>query len=174
MKAVIALVVAVGLLAVVAAIWIGARVKEPTVVAKPYEEGLRYDEKRKAAAASAQAARAGVEDAARAADEVGQVALDLEPLPPRAMSDLTFVARVTRQGAPLDGAAVEVALSMPGMYMGENRVALAPAGGGTYRGKGVLVRCPSGKRTWQADVEARPGDGGAPIRGRFTFEVVER
>jgi hypothetical protein len=90
------------------------------------------------------------------------------------MAELTFTVGVRRDGVPLEAADVEIALEMPGMYMGENRVALAPAGGGTYRGTGTVVRCPSGKRTWEATVTARPADGGAPLERRFAFEVADR
>ena len=59
------------------------------------------------------------------------------------------------------------------MYMGENRVRLAALGGGRYQGRGVLVRCPSGRRGWVAEVEV-PSAGGPPLRATFTFEASER
>jgi hypothetical protein len=34
----------------------------------------------------------------------------------------------------------------------------------------VLVRCPSGRRRWAAEVEL-PAAGGAPLRATFVFEV---
>jgi hypothetical protein len=100
---------------------------------------------------------------------------------------------VSRGGGPVEGAEVALELSMPGMYMGENRVALAPLGGGRYRGKAVLVRCASGRRDWVAEVAVRlpAGEGGggagarvgateggaagepAALRVRFPFEVAE-
>ena len=43
-----AAVVIAGLGAVVGTIWIGSQVKEQTVVADPYEEGLRHDAERHA------------------------------------------------------------------------------------------------------------------------------
>jgi hypothetical protein len=58
------------------------------------------------------------------------------------------------------------------MFMGENRVALARAADGAWRGKGVVVRCASGGRRWEATVELRP-PGGAAIVRTFPFEVAE-
>jgi hypothetical protein len=175
MKAVIAAVAAAGLGSVALTIWIGSRVREPTVVANPYEEGLRYDETRRQAAAAADraAAGAGLDDAARAMEGAPRIELDVTPRPPRAMTELTFTARVLRGGEPVEGADVAVELTMPGMYMGENRIALAPQGGGAYQGRGTVVRCPSGKRQWQVDVQARPKDGGKPITARFPLEVED-
>ena len=54
---------------------------------------------------------------------------------------------------------------MPGMQMGENRVALAPAGAGAWTGKAVLVACPSGRRDWIAEVTV---PGAAPLRFPLT------
>jgi hypothetical protein len=175
MKAVIAIVAVVGLASVALTIWIGSRVREPTVVANPYEEGLRYDDTRRKAAAAAERATegGGLDDAARALEEAPRVELDITPRPPRAMAELTFTARVMRGDDAVEDADVVVELTMPGMYMGDNRIALAPQGGGVYRGIGTVVRCPSGRRQWQADVAARPRDGGKPITARFPFEVAD-
>jgi hypothetical protein len=102
-----------------------------------------------------------------------EVRLELSPRPPRALRELELTVDASRGGVPLEGAAVAVDLSMPGMYMGENRAALAPAGGGRHRGKAVLVRCASGRRDWVAEVEVRPAGGGEPVRVRFPFEAAE-
>jgi hypothetical protein len=41
-----------------------------------------------------------------------------------------------------------------------------------FRGKGVVVRCPSGRRDWAADVQI--AHAGAPPRSaRFLFRVAE-
>ena len=95
------------------------------------------------------------------------VRLEISPRPIRSLRDLEVAAVVSRGGAPLEGAEVALELSMPGMYMGENRVALAPLGGGRYRGKAVLVRCASGRRDWVAEVVVRlpAGEGGDGARG---------
>jgi hypothetical protein len=59
--------------------------------------------------------------------------------------------------------------------MGENRVALRDLGGGRYRGQGVVVRCPSGRRAWTAEVTLRPREpaGASPLRATFSFETAE-
>lgn len=88
------------------------------------------------------------------------------------MQDLPVEVAVRRAGAPLDGAAVEVAFAMKDMTMGENRVALAPAGEGRYRGAGVLVRCASGRLDWVATVTVR-APGAAPESASFAFAARE-
>jgi hypothetical protein len=60
------------------------------------------------------------------------------------------------------------------MFMGENRVALQQEGEGGWRGRGIVVRCPSGGRRWSAEVELPPpSPGQAPVRANFLFEVAE-
>lgn len=92
------------------------------------------------------------------------VALEISPRPVKAMADLTF--RVTVTGPPLSGAP-HIDLDMPGMDMGPNRVKMEKTGEKTYTGKGVIVRCPSGKTTWRAAVTV-PETGTAG----FVFDVV--
>jgi len=168
LKILIVLVVALALGATFATVVLGSRMKEATVVANPYEEGLRYDQRRH------EAERTGATSAASAsATPTGDsLTLEISPQPPRAMTDLVFTVRASRDARPLD-ADVSIALSMPGMRMMENRVALAPAGAGVYRGKGAVVRCSSGERAWAADVTATPRGGGPPLTRRFDFEVAE-
>jgi hypothetical protein len=94
----------------------------------------------------------------------GTLTLDITPRPVRAMHDLTFT--VTFSGVkPASDLVID--LSMPGMPMGPNRVVLKRAGDNTYQGTGVIVRCPSGRRTWKATV-AVPDKGSA----EFVFDVV--
>jgi hypothetical protein len=62
---------------------------------------------------------------------------------------------------------------MPGMEMGENRVRLRAAADVEWEGKAVLVRCPSGRRDWVAEVEVA-GPGAARGVARFPFTVEER
>lgn len=92
------------------------------------------------------------------------VALEISPKPVKAMADLTF--RVTVTGPPLSGTP-HIDLGMPAMEMGPNRVKMEKAGENTYTGKGVIVRCPSGKTTWRAAVTV-PETGTAA----FVFDVV--
>lgn len=79
------------------------------------------------------------------------VTLEVTPKPVKAMQDLSF--KVTLSGkqstSPKD---LYIDLVMPGMKMGPNRVRLNAAGNNTYTGQGVIVRCPSGRRIWQATV----------------------
>lgn len=90
--------------------------------------------------------------------------LDIGPRPVTAMENLKFT--VTFSGSqPV--AAPHIDLGMPGMKMGKNRVALTRTGQGGYEGEGVIVRCPSGRRTWRAKVTV-PGIGEAA----FVFDVI--
>ena len=92
------------------------------------------------------------------------VTLEIMPRPVTAMQDSTFT--VTLSGKPPEQAPY-LDLGMPAMKMGPNRVQLKPAGNGVYKGKGVIVRCKSGRRTWFANVVV-PGAGEA----KFVFDVV--
>ena len=93
-----------------------------------------------------------------------RVSMDIEPKPVKAMQDLTFT--ITFAGEkPV--APPYIDLGMPGMNMGRNQVILKPAGGLIYRGQGVIVRCPSGRRTWKAKVTV-PDVGSV----EFVFDVI--
>jgi hypothetical protein len=92
------------------------------------------------------------------------VTMDITPKPVKAMEDLTFT--VTLVGVhPTD--APHIALNMTAMDMGPNRVELKPVEWGVWTGKGVIVRCPSGKREWVATVTV-PAAG----KAEFVFDVV--
>lgn len=151
-----------------ATIAIAAHVGEDTVVPSPYEDGLRHD--------AARAERAGRACDLRASACTlplgggGEVTLDLSPRPLRTMRELAVRAEV--RGAGDEGDAVLVSFEMEGMRMGEDVARLAPAGKGTFEGRAVLVRCPSGRRDWTAAV--RVERAGAPPSGAlFRFTVAE-
>ena len=94
------------------------------------------------------------------------VTLTVTPRPVKAMQDLLF--QVGFNGKLLPNAELPyIDLGMPGMNMGPNRVQLKSAGNATYEGQGVIVRCPSGRRTWQATVTI-PDVG----QTEFIFDVV--
>lgn len=93
-----------------------------------------------------------------------KVSFDISPKPVRAMSELIFTLAFT--GELLAGEPY-IDLGMPGMDMGRNRVVLKPMGDGTFQGTGVIVRCPSGRRTWRAKVTV-PDIGSA----EFVFDVI--
>lgn len=193
------LAVALAVLAATGAtIWMGALTREETVVDQPYEEGLRYDEARRARRAeeqersaptpAARVARAEREggrapgDAVEAACDLGaapcaatlgdlQLTVDLGPRPIAPMRSLSVNVELRRAGAPVDGAEVTASFAMAGMQMGENAVALAPAGAGRYAGTAVLVRCPSGRRDWIATIDVQAG--GAARRAELALRVAE-
>ena len=79
------------------------------------------------------------------------------------MKELIFTIRATgRNTAP----AILLDLSMPGMYMGRNEVVLKKNPDGSYSGKGIIPRCPSGRMLWRAAVTV-PGAG----KVSYTFNV---
>lgn len=92
------------------------------------------------------------------------VTLEIMPRPVTAMQDSTFT--VTLSGK-LSEQAPYIDLGMPAMKMGPNRVQLNSVGNGVYQGKGVIVRCKSGHRTWFANVVV-PDVGEV----KFVFDVV--
>ena len=92
------------------------------------------------------------------------VTLDIEPKPVKAMVDLTFEVILSGKN-PTENPYID--LGMPGMDMGPNRVTLHPAENNRYKGKGIIVRCPSGRRTWKASVTI-PDVGTT----EFIFDVV--
>ena len=87
----------------------------------------------------------------------GSLTLEISPRPVRTMRELEFTVRLACAPAPCVAKSASVALSMPGMYMGENAVPLTPGGEeGLYRGRGAIVRCPSGRSLWRATVKVPP------------------
>jgi hypothetical protein len=94
------------------------------------------------------------------------VILEISPRPVKAMQDLRF--NLTLSGRNLTPSAIPyIDLGMPGMNMGPNRVLLEPVGQGMYAGQGIIVRCPSGRRIWQATVTV-PDIGTV----KFIFDVI--
>lgn len=92
-----------------------------------------------------------------------QVVLDISPRPVKTMKELTFTVRAAgRNTAPT----LLLDLSMPGMYMGRNEVILKKTPAGSYSGKGIIPRCPSGKKLWRAELTI-PGAG----KVSYTFNV---
>lgn len=78
------------------------------------------------------------------------VTLNIEPKPVRAMKELTFIVTV----APCDSlpGTLLLDLGMPGMQMGKNQVTLARKSTGTYEGRGIIVRCMSGRTLWRVTI----------------------
>lgn len=94
------------------------------------------------------------------------VTLEVTPRPIKALQNLSFKVTLTGKQSKSPKAPY-IDLGMPGMNMGPNRVQLKPMGNGTYAGSGVIVRCPSGRRTWQATVTI-PDAG----QTEFIFDVI--
>ena len=93
-----------------------------------------------------------------------RVTLEITPRPVKAMRDLIFTVTIDspaeQSGQPY------IDLNMPAMDMGRNRVALKPIGRGVFQGRGVIVRCISNLKTWQAKITF-PDFG----RAYFVFDV---
>ncbi len=97
------------------------------------------------------------------------VEFDIQPKPVRAMSKLDMLVSVKENGKPVTDAFVKLDLTMPGMYMGKNSPDMKHSANGRYEGKGIITRCMSGKKTWQADVIVERG--GTRQSASFVFEV---
>jgi hypothetical protein len=97
------------------------------------------------------------------------IEFDIQPKPVVTMTESTFVVTVTRNGKPLTDASVHLDLSMPHMFMGKNQPILKHIKDGRYEGKGVITRCASGRKTWQADIAVV--SSGKTAVAAFVFEV---
>lgn len=93
------------------------------------------------------------------------VTLAVLPRPVIAMESLTFKVGIDGDTSGL--AAPQIRLNMPAMDMGKNTVTMELNKDGVYEGQGVIVRCRSGRRTWQATVDF-PDIGKAD----FIFDVI--
>ena len=93
-----------------------------------------------------------------------EVEMEISPRPVKALEDLSF--KVTLSG-PESAIAAHIDLGMPAMKMGPNRVMLKSTGPGIFEGRGVIVKCKSGRRTWFAIVTIP--DHGEAI---FVFDVI--
>ena len=94
-----------------------------------------------------------------------EVIFDISPKPVSVMKEVTFIVHVIgRNVAPT----LLLDLSMPGMYMGRNEVVLKKRPDGKYVGKGILPRCPSGRRLWQAEIDI-PGTGKVSFRFNVAY-----
>jgi len=97
------------------------------------------------------------------------VAFDISPKPVKVMHDLIFTVTLIDNGKPVTDASVMIDLTMPGMYMGKNAVRLKRGQKGTYTGSGVIVRCPTGEKIWQASIVVRRVNRTSVVS--YTFEV---
>ena len=102
-------------------------------------------------------------------DDGMMIEFDIQPKPVAAMTESTFVVTVTRNAVPIMDASVHLDLSMPHMFMGKNQPVLNHIKGGRYEGKGVITRCASGRKTWQADVAVV--SAGKTAVATYVFEV---
>jgi len=97
------------------------------------------------------------------------VEFDIRPKPVKAMSNLDMIVSVKEKGRPVTDASVKLDLTMPGMYMGKNSPDMKHSANGRYEGTGIITRCMSGRKTWQADVRVERGN--TRQTASFVFEV---
>ncbi|MEI6876899.1 MAG: hypothetical protein WCL50_17430 [Spirochaetota bacterium] len=98
------------------------------------------------------------------------VQFEILPRPIKAMKDLVFSVTLSRAGKPVTDAELLLDLTMPAMYMGKNSPVLTQAGAGRFEAKGLLPRCMSGDKRWQAELLIREGTG--THRVVFLFETT--
>ena len=97
------------------------------------------------------------------------IGFDIQPKPVKPLTKLQFVITLTDKGKALTNASVGLDLTMPGMYMGKNAPAMKHVSKGRYEGNGIITRCMSGRKTWQADITV--DRGGSREAAGFVFEV---
>lgn len=92
------------------------------------------------------------------------VTLEIDPKPVKHMSELTFRVRIEPcSGMP---STLMLDMSMPGMVMGKNQIRMVRTGDCAWEGKGIIVRCMSGRKLWRATLIT--SELGNPA---FTFNV---
>lgn len=174
MKLLTVLVAVVVLILSAGTIWMGSLAREVPVVQDPYQAGQDFVRQGAAAGhdqASSGGCQLGAGPCAAVLDGGTELTLELSPRPLRAMRELAVEARLSRGGAPVEGADLAVSFDMAGMSMGDNTVRLASAGGGRYLGKAVLVRCVTGRRDWLAAVALR--EAGREARAVLPLRLEE-
>lgn len=97
------------------------------------------------------------------------VSLDAAPKPPHTMANHRFFVELKKDGAPMADAEVTLDFTMPGMYMGINRLKMNNAGKGRYGAEWVIPPCPAGKKVWIAAVYIERQGGISQTE--FSFEV---
>jgi len=93
----------------------------------------------------------------------------IDPRPVSTMAPLRFGVTLKEGEREVKDARVQLSLTMPGMVMGANRPEMTHEGSGRYIGEGVIPRCPSGRRLWQAEVTV--SRSGQTESTRYRFEV---
>ncbi len=97
-----------------------------------------------------------------------KVTFDITPKPVVFMQELTFKITLHQDNRPINDAKITMDLNMPGMFMGKNSPAIKHLKDGIYEGRGIIPRCPSGKKVWQANISIERK--GMTARVDFTFE----
>ncbi|MBM3162776.1 MAG: hypothetical protein FJZ79_05570 [Chlorobi bacterium] len=92
------------------------------------------------------------------------VTLEISPRPVKHMQELLFSVTVKPCASLPDNLLLD--LSMPGMEMGKNQVRLVRKGNCLYQGKGLIVKCMSGRKLWKATLLSEKLNNPA-----FTFDV---
>lgn len=173
MRIAIILICILALAATLGAIVVGMRTFDGLVVEKPYETGLAWDEiQRKKTNPGRNDCDIQREPCFQETGDGMIVEFDIQPKPLTAMSDLVFIVELKKNSLPIKDASVMMELTMPGMFMGKNRPALKQVSDGRFEGKGVITSCPSGKKTWQAEVIVARGEKTAVIDYMFNVDSL--
>lgn len=97
------------------------------------------------------------------------ILFDINPKPLKALKELSFRVTIKDPAPKAAPATVSIDLSMPGMFMGKNLVSLREMAPGIYEGTGVVTKCRSGRKIWQAEVRIERPENIATAA--FIFEV---
>ncbi|UZJ38496.1 hypothetical protein [Prosthecochloris sp. SCSIO W1103] len=94
------------------------------------------------------------------------ITFDMSPKPVLHMKELTFKVSFSSDSPSISSDTLLLDLSMPGMDMGKNEVVLRKVGDNQYNGKGIIVKCPSGRTLWRATLLLSEN-----MKPAFTFNV---
>lgn len=147
LKAILALVVVAALGAGAAAVWVGSRTFEGTVVSDPFEAAAHFDEAR------------------RNADKLGWT-LTLDGAGLRMGPQVLRFSVASREGSPLDGAETRVRLSRPGTAWMDKAVAAQPQGSGGFA---AAVAFPE-PGIWDVEVQVTRGPDRLAFQRRVQVE----
>lgn len=98
-----------------------------------------------------------------------EVVFDTASRPVTSMKELTLIFKLRERGQAVTDAVLGLDLTMPGMFMGQNRPVLSHTGNGVYTGTAIFPNCPHGGKVWKADIKITRGSRVYAVS--YVFEV---
>ncbi len=95
--------------------------------------------------------------------------LDLSPKPVYAMKDIEFTLQLKPE---IPEAHIMLDLTMPAMYMGENKVEMKEISSGVFKAKSVFAECTTDDRLWNIEVMIHLKNGDM-IHKNIQFDIKQ-